>query len=287
LIGGNFALGGLKILVGWLGQSYALIADGLESFADVITSIMVLAGLEYSAKPADAKHPFGHGRAESVAALAASALLIGTAVVIAVQSLREIAHPHLPPAWYTLPVLLLIVFVKEVFFRLVVRKSKEVGSLAMHADAWHHRSDALTSLAAFIGISVALLGGPGFESADDWAALCACSLIFLNGFKTFQLALDELMDVSVPSDLETELRALAGTVRGVKALEKSRVRKSGPWYFIELHVLVDESLTVRDGHDIAHAVKEELLHSGRPVHDVIVHIEPFDPTRTDGSQVKS
>ena len=279
LIGGNFALGALKILVGWIGQSYALIADGLESFTDVVTSILVIAGLQYSAKPADEKHPFGHGRAESVAGLAASVFLVGTAVVIAVQSLREIANPHQPPAWYTLPVLLVIVVVKETFFRLVARKSREVSSVAMHADAWHHRSDALTSLAAFIGISVSLLGGPGYESADDWAALCACSLIFLNGFKAFQLALDEIMDVSVPLKIEGDLRELASSVMGVRGLEKSRIRKSGPWYFIELHVLVDERLSVREGHEIAHAVKAKLLDSGQPVHDVVVHIEPFDAAR--------
>ena len=274
----NVVLAAVKIATGILGQSQALLADGIESTADVFSSLVVWAGLRFAVKPADSDHPFGHGKAEPIASLIVSLLLLGAAVFIAVQSLREILAPHpLPPAWYTLPVLLAVVAIKETLFRLALRTSHSLASTALRSDAWHHRSDALTSAAAFVGIAVALLGGRGYESADDWAALIACGIIVWNGLRLLRVALDEVMDASVAPEVVGQVRALANGVDGVVAVEKCRIRKTGLYLALDIHVVVDGELTVRHGHDIAHQVKDRLLASPHRINDVTVHIEPEVP----------
>ena len=274
----NVVLAAVKIATGILGQSQALLADGIESTADVFSSLVVWAGLRFAVKPADSDHPFGHGKAEPIASLIVSLLLLGAAVFIAVQSLREILAPHpFPPAWYTLPVLLAVVAIKETLFRLALRASHSLASTALRSDAWHHRSDALTSAAAFVGIAVALLGGRGYESADDWAALIACGIIVWNGQRLLRVALDEVMDASVAPEVVGQVRALASGVDGVVAVEKCRIRKTGLYLALDIHVVVDGELTVRHGHDIAHQVKDRLLASPHRINDVTVHIEPEVP----------
>ncbi|MEY2409471.1 MAG: hypothetical protein QOF48_2141 [Verrucomicrobiota bacterium] len=263
-----------KILTGILGHSYVLVADGIESTADIFSSFVVWGGLRLAVLPPDENHPYGHGKAEPVAGIIVSLILLVAALLIAVESVHQILTPHRAPAWYTLPVLLAVVIVKEAMYRFASRAGQSLSSTALKSDAWHHRSDALTSAAAFAGISVALIGGPGYETADDWAALMACGVISWNGLRLLRGAVDEVMDVSVPREVVAEVRALAAAVPGVVSIDKCRIRKTGLHLALDIHVVVDGELSVRRGHDIAHLVNDRLRASPYNINDVTVHIEP-------------
>lgn len=269
----------VKVTAGILGNSYALIADGVESGLDIMSSMVVWGGLRISAQPANERYPYGYGKVEPLAALAVATALLGAAVGIAIQSVREIQTPHHIPAPWTLAVLVGVVLTKEVMFRVLVRTGKSIGSKAMQTDAWHHRSDSLTSVAAFIGISIALFAGEGYESADDWAALFASTVIAFNGVRLFRSALREILDVSPPPDFVARVRQIAGAVPDVIGLDKCRVRRSGLIIFIDLHVIVDRNLTVSQGHDISHHVKNVLIASDLGIRDVTIHIEPGEAPR--------
>jgi cation diffusion facilitator family transporter len=261
------------------GHSYALVADGIESTADIFSSLVVWGGLRVSAKPADENHPFGHGKAESIAGVIVALMLLGAALVLAIQSVREIRVSHHAPEWFTLVILVAVIVIKEVLFRFVSGAGRALGSSALHGEAWHHRSDALTSAAAFVGISVALIGGKGFESADDWATLAACSVIAWNGLCLLRRVVDEVMDASVAPEVVRTVRQIAAGVEGVMDVDKCRIRKSGLHLAMDIHVVVDGDLTVRRGHEIAHLVKDRLLASQHRINDVTVHVEPADGER--------
>ena len=274
-------LAAVKVIAGILGNSYALIADGIESVLDIMSSMVVWGSLRIAAQPANERYPYGYGKAEPLAALAVATALLGAAAGIAIQSIREIRTPHHIPAPWTLAVLIGVVVTKEVMFRILVRVGASIGSKAMQTDAWHHRSDSLTSIAAFIGISIALYAGKGYESADDWAALFASGVIAFNGVRLFRSALTEILDVSPPPELIAEVRQIAGAIPGVIGLDKCRVRSSGLILFIDLHVVVDRNLTVARGHEISHQVKDALLASKLGIRDVTIHIEPGEPRSQD------
>ncbi len=273
----NGALAAVKIATGVMGNSYVLIADGIESIADVFSSFVVWAGLRVSLLPADANHPYGHGRAESIASAVVSISLLGAAIIIAIQSLREILAPQGPPHVLTLVVLIAVIFIKEFLFRRMARMGASLGSSALEADAWHHRSDALTSAAALVGIVIALIGGPSFATADDWAALVACAIIAWNGVRLLRRTLDDMMDAAVDPSITSEVRKLASDVEGVLQVEKCRIRKVGLHLALDIHVVVDGNFTVRRGHAIAHVVEENLRASKHRINDVTVHIEPEEP----------
>jgi len=270
----NIVLAASKMTAGILGHSYALVADAIESTADVFSSLVVWGGLRIAATPRDATHPYGHGKAEPLAAMVVALFLLGAAVTIAIHSFREIRQPHHAPAAFTLLVLVAVVITKELLFRYVFTVGQDIASTAVKTDAWHHRSDALTSAAAFVGISIALLGGHGYESADDWAALLAAAVIAYNGYRLFLPALHEVMDAAPASDLEADIRHIAAGVPRVAAVEKCFVRKMGFEFYVDIHVEVDANLTVRAGHDIAHQVKTAVRQANPRVVDVLVHIEP-------------
>lgn len=272
----------VKILAGILGNSYALVADGVESILDIMSSMMVWGSLRIASQPATERYPYGYGKAEPLAALAVATILLGAAVGIALKSIIEIRTPHHMPEPFTLIVLVAVIISKELMFRYLFHTGKSIGSKAMQTDAWHHRSDSLTSIAAFIGISVALFMGPGYESADDWAALFAAGVIAYNGVGLFRSALSDVLDVSPSVELIDQIRDIAGEVCGVQETEKCRVRKSGLVHFIDLHVIVEGELSVREGHDIAHLVKESLLASQLSIQDVTVHIEPTERSQGIG-----
>ena len=277
IVGGLLAsavLATLKILTGFAGNSYALVADGFESVLDIFSSLIVLATLRISAAPQSPRFPYGLGKAETLGAVVVATMLLLAAVGIAVQAVRELLVPHPPPAFFTLPVLVAVVLTKELLFRWLFATGSRVGSDAVQMDAWHHRSDALTSLAAFGGISVALVGGEGYESADDWAALAACGVIFFNGTRLFWRSLQDVLDVQARPAVERQVRSVARGVAKVSGVEICRVRRAGLTYLVDIHIEVDAGLTVRQGHDIAHEVKAALLHSSLPITDVLVHIEP-------------
>jgi len=271
----SLALAAVKIFTGIVGNSYALIADGIESLTDIFTSSIVLTGLYFASKPADENHPYGHGKAEPFAGVAVSLGIFVAAIIIIVQSLYEIITPHHAPASFTLIVLVLVIVIKESLFRFVIKVGTSVNSIAVKSDAWHHRSDAITSAAAFIGISIALIGGEGYESADDFAALFASVIIIINAYRIFKPALFELLDTAPPTQVVQKVRGVAGKVENVMGIDKCFVRKMGFDYFVDIHVLVDANLPVHKGHEIAHKVKDELMKEYSNISDVLVHIEPF------------
>ena len=273
-IGANLGMVTVKALAGYFGNSYALIADAIESASDVFTSFIVWIGLRAAAKEPDQDHPYGHGKAEPLATLAVALSLIAAAIFIAIQSVEMILTPHQTPAAYTLVLLVIIILAKEGLYRYTNRVGSEIESAAVKADAWHHRSDAITSFTAAIGIAIALIGGEGYESADDWAALIAAVIIVINAYRIFRPAFTEIMDAAPPSAFADEVRAIAATVPHVQALDKCLVRKMGFEYFVDLHIVVDGNLTVKQGHDIAHAVKAEVMRQKPAVYDVLIHVEP-------------
>lgn len=272
----NILLAAVKAIAGVLGNSYALIADAIESASDVASSLVVLGGIKIASLPADGDHPYGHGKAEPLAAMFVSIALCTAAAGIAIQSLREIITPHHSPAAFTLVVLVLVVLTKEAMFRFVTRQENRIESTALKTDAWHHRSDALTSAAAFVGISVALVGGAGYESADDYAALAASAIIGFNGYRLLRPALREVMDAAPPVTIMEEIRSVAAAVPGVQALDKCFVRKMGLEFYVDIHVIVAGEISVLDGHEIGHRVKDAVIHANPRVADVLVHIEPTD-----------
>lgn len=270
----NLGMVAIKALAGYFGNSYALIADAIESASDVFTSFIVWIGLRAASKEPDQDHPYGHGKAEPLAAIMVALSLIGAAIFIAIQSVDHILTPHVSPAPFTLIILVIIILVKEGMYRYTNRVGSEIESAAVKADAWHHRSDAITSLTAAIGIAIALMGGPGYESADDWAALIASVIIVINAYRIFMPAFTEIMDAAPPSDFANEVRDIAASVPQVQGLDKCLVRKMGFEYFVDLHIVVDGNLSVREGHDIAHAVKAEVMRLKPSVYDVLIHVEP-------------
>src|SRR4029077_7821904 len=219
----NFIFATVKILGGFFGNAYVLIADGIESGMDVAGSFVIWGGLKVGARPPDATHPYGHGKAEPIAAIIVAVGVLAAAIGLAVQSVREIFLPHHAPAPYTLVILIVVIVVKETLFRYVYRIGRDVESTAVKTDAWHHRSDALTSAAAFIGISVALIGGKRWQSADDWAALFACAVIGANGVRLLGPALHEIMDTAPRAEIVDLARKAAASVPGVVEVEKSYV----------------------------------------------------------------
>ena len=273
---GNTSLALIKGVAGFFGNSYALIADAIESTTDIFASLLVLFGIKYSNRPADKNHPYGHGRAEPLVTFLVVGFLITSATIIAYESIKNISTPHDLPKPWTLLVLGAIIIWKEISYRIVLKKSKETHSSSLKADAWHHRSDALTSVAAFIGISIALIFGKGYETADDWAALFAAGFILYNSYLIFRPALGEIMDEHVYDDLIEEIRQVAHKVQGVEDTEKCFIRKAGMQYHVELHATVKADLTVREGHDIAHKLQDTLREEIPQLGHVLIHIEPHE-----------
>jgi cation diffusion facilitator family transporter len=271
---GNAALASLKALAGFWGNSYALIADAIESTTDIFASFLVLFGIKYTNRPADKNHPYGHGRAEPLITFLVVGFLITSAIIIAYESIKNINTPHELPKPWTLFVLGAIIIWKEISYRIVLKKSKETNSSSLKADAWHHRSDAITSIAAFIGISIALILGKGYEAADDWAALFASIFILYNCYKIFRPALGEIMDEHLYDDLVDEIKIIALTLNGIVATEKCFIRKAGMQFHVDIHAIVDANITVREGHILAHQLKDELRAQIKSLGHVMVHIEP-------------
>lgn len=274
-MGLNFVLMIVKATAGIVGNSYALVADAIESASDVLSSLVVWIGLRTAAKPPDEDHPYGHGKAEPVAAVLVSIMLFCASVFIGVEAIHNIQTPHELPAAWTLWVILLVIVGKELISRYVMRTAHNIDSTAVKSEAWHHRADAITSLAAAIGIGVAIIGGKGYESADDWAAMLASFFIAFNAYVVFRPAFSELMDKAVPSELTNEIRSIAMQVEGVSGIEKCFVRKMGFELFVDIHIEVDGEMSVHEGHRIAHEVKNRIMEERKNVYDVLTHVEPW------------
>ena len=270
----NVAFTIIKITAGVFGNSYALIADGIESALDVAGSIVIWGGLRFAARPPDETHPYGHGKAEPLAAIFVALGVLAAALLLAVQSTRTLFLPHHAPAPFTLGVLVAVVIVKETLFRYVVRFGRSIASIAVEADAWRHRADVLTSVAAFIGISIALIGGEKWRSADNWAAIFVCLVIATIGVRLLGPALYDILDTAPRGGIIDSVRRAAASVPGVIEIDKCLVRKMGLDFYVDLHVKVNGNISVREGHHIAHEVKRAIQQTDARIVDVLVHIEP-------------
>jgi cation diffusion facilitator family transporter len=272
----NVLLGVAKFLAGIFGHSHALIADATESFADIFNSLIMWRGIAVAAVPADDDHPYGHGKAEPLAAAVVSGILLFVAGWIAIEAIQNLGLPRPAPKIFTLLVLFGVIVIKEGLFRFVAREAASVASAAVRADAWHHRSDAITSVAAAIGISTALIGGEKFAWADDAAALAAAAVIAWNGWRLLRSTFGDLMDTAPDRKIRNEIQRLAETVPGVARVEKCFVRKMGYQFYVDMHVEVDPQMTVLRSHEIAHDVKDRIRDAIPAVNDVLVHIEPLN-----------
>jgi cation diffusion facilitator family transporter len=274
----NATLAAVKLVAGIVGNSYALVADAVESTSDIFSSLVVLGGLRVATRGPTDEFPFGFGRAETLAAVVVSLMLVGTSIGISVEAIREIRTPHHAPAGWTLVVLCTVIVVKWWISRRVHAAGRDAGSRAVQADAWHHLSDALTSLAACIGISLALWMGPGWEAADDWAALVAAGVILINGILMLRSSAFDLLDRSAEPKLMSQVRQVASGVPGVLAVEKLVVRRAGIQSFVDIHVQAEGEMPLRLAHDLGGAVKWAILKGVPSVGGVLVHMEPYEPS---------
>ncbi len=272
---GSLFLAIIKGLTGYYGHTYVLIADAIESVADTLSSIVSLIGIKIASAPPSEQYPYGKGRAETLAAVFVSLFLFASAAFIVIQSVHEIRTPHMAPAPFTLIVLLVVLIIKELLFRFIFSRGSSVGSMVLKIEAWHQRSDALTSLAAFIGISIALLAGPGYESADDWAALFAAMVMSLNAYSLLRPALGEILEQAPDQGINTEIRAIAAAVPGVMGTHKCHVRKLGLDFYVDLDVIVSGDMSVTEGHQLAHMVQDKIREELPVITKVLVHVEPF------------
>jgi cation diffusion facilitator family transporter len=275
----NICLVFVKLFAGIIGHSNALIADAVESSADIFSSLIVWMGLSVAARPADENHPYGHGKAEPLAAAVVSLMLMGAAVGISIIAIRDIRTPHHLPSPFTLFVAAGVIIVKEILYRRVSRVGRETGGTAIVADAWHHRADAISSLAAFIGISIALIGGRGWEAADDWAALVAAFVVAVNGIRTLRPAISGLMDEAPDRSVTERVLHAAAGVEGVRSVENLNVRGSGLGFYVDVHVKADPKLSLEDAHEIAAKVKYAILGAVPSVVGVLVHMEPYKASK--------
>lgn len=276
----NALLAGVKLVAGLAGNSYALVADAIESTADVMSSLIVWRGLAIAAQPPDDDHPFGHGKAESIAAAAVALMLLGAAIGIGIEAIQEIRSPHGPPAAWTLAVLVSVMLVKALLSRTVYSVGAEIGSSAVKADAWHHLTDAVTSAAAFIGISLAVWGTRAggdirWAAADDWAALVASAVIAYNGVRLLKPAVHDLMDRMPGPDVVEPVRQAAEAVPGVLAVEKLHVRRMGLFYRVNIHVEAEPTMSLDDAHALSHRVADAIRATVPQVDAVLVHMEPY------------
>jgi len=283
----NACLVFVKLFAGIIGHSNALIADAVESSADIFSSLIVWMGLSIAARPADEDHPYGHGKAEPLAAAVVSLMLLGAAIGISIIAIRDIMTPHHLPSPFTLFVAAGVIVVKEILYRRVSRVAREVGGTAIVADAWHHRADAISSLAAFIGISIALIGGRGWEAADDWAALLAALVVAVNGLRTLRPAISGLMDEAPDRSVKERVLHAATEVDGVRSVEKLYVRGSGLGFYVDVHVKADPRLSLEDAHEIAAKVKYAILAAVPSVVGVLVHMEPYKASKLSEDEVLS
>jgi cation diffusion facilitator family transporter len=283
----NACLVFVKLFAGIIGHSNALIADAVESSADIFSSLIVWMGLSIAARPADEDHPYGHGKAEPLAAAVVSLMLLGAAIGISIIAIRDIMTPHHLPSPFTLFVAAGVIVVKEILYRRVSRVAREVGGTAIVADAWHHRADAISSLAAFIGISIALIGGRGWEAADDWAALVAALVVSVNGFRTLRPAISGLMDEAPDRSVKERVLHAATEVDGVRSVENLNVRGSGLGFYVDVHVKADPTLSLEDAHEIAAKVKYAILAAVPSVVGVLVHMEPYKASKLSEDEVLS
>lgn len=272
----NAIIGFGKLAAGLLGNSYALVADAGESLVDVVGSLLVWAGLRYARVPADDEHPYGHWRAESLAALLASQLILLVGVAIAYGAFIRLLQDTPPPKPWTILVLLAVIVLKESMFRLQRKEAKRAASPALQSEAWHHRSDAITSVAALVGVTTAVLGGPRWAVCDPLAGMLAAAIVLFNGVRLARPPLLDLMDTTAP-EIANAATAIAMRDNAVHAVEQAHARRLGRRYWIDMHIEVDPTMTVENAHRTTGRLKESIRTELPAVTNVLIHIEPHEP----------
>lgn len=270
----NLLLASLSIWVGWRGASTTVLAAGVEFSADVVASVVVLAGFWYASRPADSNHPYGHGRAETLTGLLVGLGLVLVGMAIAARSLHQLGARTVPPAAFTMWPLALALVVKSGLMLTKVRLARRIGSQAMLADAWNDSVDVLSSLAALGALALALSAPERFAQADDYGGVLVGIFVITAGIGVVRATSLDLIDTMPPEPLFDAVRATALDVPGVRGVEKCFGRKTGLQYHVDLHLEVDGWISVDAGHQIAAAVRDRIRHQVPSVSDVLVHVEP-------------
>jgi cation diffusion facilitator family transporter len=282
----NVVLAVVKLVAGFVGHSIALVADAVNSLGDGLTSGVILYALGIAQRPADREHPYGHSRAESIAALSVAVLIGASAIGIAIESLRSLGRTHaMPPVW-TLWIAAGNAIIKESMYQYKRRVARRTGSQALVAGAWDHRSDALCSVAVLVGLALARYGGASLIWADKAAAIAVAGLILLATIKLFRRSASQLMDEQAEDETLAAIRRVAEQAPGVVRVEQIRARRSGLEMFVDIHIEVDSSLTVSEGHRIGHDVQRRLVETMTPISEVLVHVEPAMGRGRMGSELE-
>ena len=271
----NLLLGVIKLIGGILGHSFALISDAVNSFGDVLVSLVVVIALRIAQRPPDDEHPYGHSRAEAIVGANVALLVVMSALFVGWEAIHRVSTEHVMPPIWTLWIAAANVLIKEGLYRYKVRIGRQTESSALIANAWDHRLDAFCSLTVFVGLSFVRWGGPQWLVADEIAALVIVAAIVATGIRLFRKSASELMDPQADAGYVDRVRESAASVAGVLAVEKLWLRKSGLEYFADIHIEVDPNMTVAEGHRIGHLVKDRLLEEFGTLRDVLVHLEPF------------
>jgi cation diffusion facilitator family transporter len=269
----NIFLTIIKIFAGIFGKSSAMISDGLHSASDIISSVGVLIGNKIAKTPNDKEHNYGHEKAETLVSFLLSILLIIVSLKIgwgALQSLFNLDSVQVPTA---LPLIVSIISIgiKEYQYRITIRIANRINSPSLKADAWHHRSDALSSIAAFIGIGGAMLG---FKALDPIASIVVALFVAKVGFDILKDSTNELMDYSIDDEQEEQIRKIAEKIDGVINLGELRTRKHGAMAYVDLTICVNKDLTVLEGHELAHKIEKYIINEMKFVKGITVHVEP-------------
>ncbi|MEW9078464.1 cation diffusion facilitator family transporter [Terrisporobacter glycolicus] len=269
----NVILTFIKILGGILGKSNAMIADGLHSASDIISSIGVLIGNKIAKTPNDKEHNYGHEKAETLVSFLLSMLLIGVALKISLNGFNSLLHLEdvQVPTFLPLIISVISIVIKEYQYRITIKVAKKINSPSLKADAWHHRSDALSSVAAFIGIGGSLLG---FKALDPIATVVVGLFVAKVGLDIFKDAINELMDYSIDEKDESQIIAIANCTDGVLNIGELRTRKHGSMAYVDLTICVNKDLTVLQGHEIANKLEISILEELQIVKGITVHVEP-------------
>lgn len=271
----NIFLSAGKILAGIIGNSQAVVADGVHSLSDCTTDVAVIVGVRFWSAPPDEDHPYGHSRIETLVSLLIGLLLGGVAIGLGYEALSTIREQHPPPGVIALIAAIVSLISKEILYRWTVAVGRRIKSSAVVANAWHHRSDAFSSLPVAAAVGIAMIF-PEWYFLDHIGALAVMVLILQAAGRIVMPALRELADAGAPLELRNLCEQIARETPGVEHVHKLRTRQLGFGLQVDLHVHVAPDLSVRDGHDISEDVKRRLYELGPDIVDVITHMEPCE-----------